>query len=133
APTVTATYRGDEFHLASAGPGTTVTVTLPTTRTNKTTVSSSPNTVLAGVTSICTATVTDTSTSGATMPTGKITLSLATQYGGTLYGFCNLSGTGATATCTVPVALLVAFTSNIQASYPGDTTHSSSSGSTTLP
>src|SRR5437879_10162484 len=52
--TVTATYSGDEVHLGSAGPDTTVRVTLPTTHTTTTTVSCSPNPVVAGVTSTCT-------------------------------------------------------------------------------
>src|SRR5207245_5422009 len=126
--TVTATYSGDEVHLGSAGPDTTVTVTLPTTHTTTTTVSCSPNPILAGVTSICTATVTDTSTTGATTPTGQVNVNI----GNLPSGSCTLSGTAATASCSVPISLPQASIFNIQGFYQGDTTHAASSGSTSL-
>src|SRR5207245_4498409 len=102
--------------------------TLPTTHTTTTTVSCSPNPILAGVTSICTATVTDTSTTGATTPTGQVNVNI----GNLPSGSCTLSGTAATASCSVPISLPQASIFNIQSFYQGDTTHAASSSSTSL-
>jgi len=70
---ITAIYSGDTGYAASTSTSVDVTVTIAAHQTTAT-ISCSPNPVLAGVYSTCTATVTDTSTSGATTPTGQVTI-----------------------------------------------------------
>src|SRR6266705_3824233 len=79
--------------------------------------------------STCTATVTDTSATPSP-PTGTVTLS--TSGTGTFSGACNLSGTTASATCTVTdtpgtSATALPRTDTITAHYGGNATHSPAS------
>src|SRR3989454_4349898 len=131
---ITAVYSGDTGYAASTSTSVDVTVTIAAHQTTAA-ISCSPNPVLAGVYSTCTATVTDTSTSGATTPTGQVTMSFQSPAGGKANELCTLSGTGATASCSGTIAYLAAFTANIQAAYAGDTgppAHYGSTGSTIL-
>src|SRR2546422_805604 len=131
---ITAIYSGDTGYAASTSTSVDVTVTIAAHQTTAT-ISCSPNPVLAGVYSTCTAIVTDTSTSGATTPTGQVTMSVQLPAGGKANELCTLSGTGATASCSGTIAYLAAFTANIQAAYAGDTgppAHYGSTGSTIL-
>src|SRR3989441_2220056 len=131
---ITAIYSGDTGYAASTSTSVDVTVTIAAHQITAT-ISCSPNPVLAGVYSTCTATVTDTSTSGATTPTGQVTMSFQSPAGGKANELCTLSGTGATASCSGTIAYLAAFTANIQAAYAGDTgppAHYGSTGSTIL-
>src|SRR5207249_7539310 len=90
-----------------------------------TTINCTPSTVVVDQTASCVATVTDTSSSGATTPTGTV----AFTPGGT----CTLgSPSGASASCSVNVIPASPGTLPISASYSGDSTHSASSGSTSL-
>src|SRR3989441_368488 len=131
---ITAVYSGDTGYAASTSTSVDVTVTIAAHQTTAA-ISCSPNPVLAGVYSTCTATVTDTSTSRATTPTGQVTMSFQSPAGGKANELCTLSGTGATASCSGTIAYLAAFTANIQAAYAGDTgppAHYGSTGSTIL-
>jgi hypothetical protein len=114
-------------------------VTVPTTKhPTETTVSCEPKSVVAGQPTKCTATVTDTATSGQTTPTG--TVSFKTSGAGSFNSAsCKLSTVSASsASCAVtytpgstpanPVR-----TDTITATYEGDTTHESSKGMTTVP
>jgi YVTN family beta-propeller protein len=126
--TISASYGGDGSHAASSGQAA-LTVTLRAT----TTVLTCQRSLL--VLQKCTAVVSDTSPGSATAPTGTVGFSSsgrgvfsATQ--------CTLSGNGTSASCTVffrtPAG--VPFKGQtIVASYGGDSTHQSSTGSTTLP
>jgi len=86
----------------------------------------SPDTV--GMSTKCTATVTDTATSGATNPTGQVTFSTSGS-GGFSPSACTLSSIG-----TNQAACFTSYTPtsvgtgnhNIGASYPGDTVHTGS-------
>src|SRR3989442_754471 len=86
----------------------------------------SPDTV--GMSTKCTATVTDTATSGATNPTGQVTVSTSGS-GGFSPSACTLSSIG-----TNQAACFTSYTPtsvgtgnhNIGASYPGDTVHTGS-------
>ncbi len=76
-------------------------------------------------TSSCLAIVTDTSTSGATAPTGTVAF--------TPGGICTLGNpSSASARCSVSVIPTSAGTLSVSASYNGDSTHSVSSGSSSI-
>jgi Bacterial Ig-like domain (group 3) len=91
----------------------------------------SPTEVMAGRSTTCTATVTDTSPTPST-PTGTVTF--ATDRRGTFSATsCTLSGSGTSAACQVrytPADSL--FNHTITASYGGDSTHTASTASTPL-
>jgi hypothetical protein len=73
----------------------------------------------------CTVTVTDTRVSGATVPTGTVAMS-AVNGSSTA---CSLAGaTSSTATCNVTFTATGAGTGSLSADYAGDSTHSSSNG-----
>jgi Big-like domain-containing protein len=109
----------------------------PAQHPTTTSVKCEPQPVVAGNPTTCTATVTDTATSGATTPTG--TVSFKSSGPGTFSNGakCTLSGTGASASCSVtytpgstpsePVR-----TDTITAEYGGDSTHEASKGTTTV-
>src|SRR5438309_261338 len=120
--TITGSYNGDTGHSTSSGTFSLSVgaVTHPTT----TTVACTPSTVAINQATSCTATVTDTSTTGATTPTGTVTF--------TPGGTCTLAGTGASATCSVSITPTAAGSLTVSASYAGDSTHGTSSGSTTV-
>ena len=73
----------------------------------------------------CTVTVTDTRVSGATVPTGSVSMSATLGTAST----CTLAAaTATTATCTVTFASTGAGTGSVSAAYAGDATHAASSG-----
>jgi hypothetical protein len=76
----------------------------------------------------CTATVNDTSGSGATLPTGTVSVVNTYGTGGVTSSPCSLSGSGTTATCTVTYTPSQSTTHQLKATYSGDGTHATSSG-----
>jgi hypothetical protein len=125
--TITGSYAGDTTHAASSGQAT-ITVTLRTT----TTALACPQQRSALVK--CTATVSDTSPGTAITPTGTVSFT-TNSFGIFSATKCTLSGSGATASCAVYYGTLAGFLGpqqTITASYGGDSTHLTSSGSTKL-
>src|SRR5213594_290029 len=120
---VSAIYTPSDSHTSSSSATpSSITVNLRTTTTTIT--CSSP--VNVDTASACTITVADTATSGtATPPSGTITL---TSTGSSVSGSCTLSGTGASTSCTKNYTPSTAGSDTLTASYPGDSSHSSSSG-----
>src|SRR5256712_645384 len=122
---VTASYPGDAGHAASSG--TTSIVVNP--RATTTTVScTTPVVINQG--STCNVTVTDVSAGTAITPTGTVALSQTGVTGS--FTTCTLAGTTASATCTSTFTASTSGTAAVTASYPGDTTHASSSGTTSI-
>src|SRR6266581_5237828 len=125
--TITGTYSpavSDTLHNGSSGTFSLV-VTKGGLHPTSTTINCTPSTVVVDQSASCIATVTDTSSSSATAPTGTV----AFTPGGT----CILgSPSGASASCSVTVIPTSAGTLSISASYSGDSTHSASSGSSSL-
>src|SRR5207245_8897412 len=80
--------------------------------------------------STCNVTVTDTSATGATTPTGTVSLSEIGVTG--IFSSCVLAGTTASATCTSTFTASTSGTAAVTASYPGDTGHATSSGTTSI-
>src|SRR5207245_198284 len=127
--TITASYSGDASHLSSSG---TFVVTALKHETS-TEVSCSPALVPVGSPSSCTATVTDSTPLSATAPTG--TVSFTQDLASTAFASCTLGGTSTypytgavSSSCplTYPPPRSAALT--ITASYSGDASHLSSSG-----
>jgi len=105
------------------------TVTAPAIQGPTTTAVSCSSPVAVGSATSCTATVTDTATTGATNPTGQVTFSSDGPGGFTPANPCNLSSLGSNqATCTVSFTptLVGSGSDNIDASYSGDSTHAAS-------
>src|SRR2546426_1948293 len=125
--TITGTYSpavSDTLHNGSSGTFSLV-VTKGGLHPTSTTINCTPSTVVIDQTASCNATITDTSSSSATAPTGTV----AFTPGGT----CTLgSPSGASASCSVSVIPTSSGTLSISASYAGDSTHSASSGSSSL-
>src|SRR5438309_4489492 len=98
-----------------------------------TTVTCSPATVLVNNSTRCTATVTDTNSTGPIMPTGNVTFTSSSI--GTFAGTCTITGSGATASCATNVTytptVVAPGTHIISGTYNGDTKHtfSTSTGS----
>ncbi len=98
-----------------------------------TTVTCSPATVGVNNSTRCTATVTDTNSTGPITPTGNVTFTSSST--GTFTGTCSLTGTGATASCAANVTytptVVAPGTHTISGTYNGDTKHafSTSTGS----
>src|SRR5207245_944501 len=127
--TITASYGGDTSHLSSSGTFVVTALQHETT----TAVSCSPAMVPVGSPSSCTATVTDSTPLSATAPTG--TVSFTQDLASSAFAICTLGGattnslTGAVSTsCTVSYPSTTLGPSTITASYGGDTSHLSSSG-----
>ncbi|TMI46479.1 hypothetical protein E6H22_06970, partial [Candidatus Bathyarchaeota archaeon] len=122
---ITATYPGSSSHSGSAGS----TVLVPGRHSTSTSIScSSP--VLVNQPSTCTVTVTDTSTVGATTPTGSVSFTHAGVAGSFNSTICNIvAGTVPTASCSVAFTASASGASNIVGAYGGDSTHASSSDS----
>src|SRR6266540_4204510 len=80
--------------------------------------------------STCTVTVTDTSATGATTPTGTVSLGETGVTGA--FTTCNLSGATASATCTSTFTASTSGSASVTASYPGDSTHDASSGTANI-
>ena len=94
-----------------------------------TSVSCTPYEVTSGSPIACTLTVTDTASSDQTTPTGIVSLAASpTTATLTNGGACALAGSGSSASCTVTVAPSAAGDYDLTASYPGDPTHSASTG-----
>jgi hypothetical protein len=131
--TITASYGGDSSHEPSSAK-TTVTVTKRSTSTG---VSCSPASVMVGQASTCTASVIDTDVGMQSTPTGSVSFSSDTS-GGSFSGpgSCTLAATGTAgqASCSVSYTpgQVGSGTHTITASYGGDSTHQTSSGTTTV-
>jgi hypothetical protein len=124
---ITAAYGGDSSHTASN-----VETQLLVTPRVTTTVLACQRHLL--VFQKCTATVSDTSPGSATAPTGTVSFSSSGR-GIFSATHCTLSGTGTSASCTVtfqPLASIPPNSQTVTASYGGDSTHQSSTGSTKL-
>jgi len=131
---VSAKYSGDSIHFGSQG-STTVNVTPAILNSTSTSISCIPNNATVSSLTTCTATVTDTSSSGATTPTG--TVGFTTNSTGTFAPTsttCTLAAgsTAATTSCSVSYTPTVAGHHLITGSYSGDPTHSGSTGSFNL-
>ena len=119
---ITAAYGGDDRHNASSGGGTVRSALRLTTTSVDCNASS-----LVGSTASCTATVTDTSSASPTTPGG--TVQWSSNASGTFSGAeCTLTGSGATATCSVTYVPSGAGNHTVTADYAGDTDHGPSSG-----
>src|SRR3989454_512174 len=130
---ITASYGGSAIHNSSGN--TASPFALNATRGTSTTVACSPSTVLAGVATICTATVTDTHPAGtASAPSGTVTFSTSST--GTFSGSpCTLtSATSSSSTCSVSYTPTNAAsaTHTITGSYGGSSTHLASSGTASV-
>jgi len=102
--------------------------------TTTTSVSPSPASATAGTLTSFTATVTDTSTSSPSSPSGTVSWSDNGAGGSFLTGTCTVSSTSSSQSqCTITyIAPLTPGSKTITASYSGDSTHLSSSGTSSL-
>jgi sugar lactone lactonase YvrE len=121
------TGNDDIEELYAPFPGSTTPGMDPTS----TSVNCSPTSVAVQAASTCTATVTDTATSGPSTPTGSVSFSAAPStgtFGGS--GTCSLSETGTTGvgSCQVSFMPSVAGSYTITGGYLGDSTHQASDG-----
>src|SRR3989475_7411170 len=129
--TQTTWFDGDTAH-----DGSITTVQLTLIRTTRTAVTCNPSSVNLGVQTTCTATVTDSDTGTATTPSGSVTFTTSANV--PLASFtgspCTLSGTGASATCSVTYSPTgtIARTDTITGNYGGDAAHAAGSGTTTV-
>jgi hypothetical protein len=131
---VTATYSGDPTHNGSIGSDP---VSLSViARSTSMSVNCSPGTVAVGQASTCTATVTDTSGSGTITPTGSVHFNVRTGSGSFGGSPCKLSGTGASASCSMPVTYTPSAVGSgshtILATYGGDPAHAGIQGTTSV-
>jgi hypothetical protein len=95
------------------------------------TVTCSPNPAGLQAPTTCSGTVTDQAGAPAAPPSGTVAFSgTAGSFGTT--STCMLSGSGATASCTVPLTPNAVGSKQVTAAYSGDATHVSSSASTAL-
>ena len=127
--TVTAIFGGDSTHSGSTNSAKEAV----TIRTLTISISCSPNSETVGASTMCTVTVTDTSSSPI-IPTG--TIGLATNSSGTFgTASCTLvAGTGGSASCSVSYTPSTAGNGShkITATYSGDSSHLSSSNTYSL-
>ena len=131
---VTATYSGDPTHNGSIGSDP---VSLSViARSTSMSVNCSPGTVAVGQATTCTATVTDTSGSGTITPTGSVHFNVRTGSGSFGGSPCKLSGTGASASCSMPVTYTPSAVGSgshtILATYGGDPAHAGVQGTTSV-
>jgi hypothetical protein len=109
---------------------------LPIAHPTASTVSCLPDTLAVGQSTTCTATITDTASSGQTTPTGMVSFASSGAGSFSGAGSCTLSGNGASASCKAaytPSATGTPLRSDtITATYGGDPTHTNISGSTTV-
>src|SRR5204863_3401981 len=96
--TITATHSAaaDTIHAGSSGADT----VMVTRRSTMTTVDCTPPTVPAGVSTTCTATVTDNDTGTPITPSGTVTFTSSGSGTFSPAASCTLTGAGATATCS---------------------------------
>src|SRR2546426_52782 len=130
--TITASYGGDASHLGSSG----AFVVTALKHETSTEVSCMPAMVPVGSPSSCTATVTDSTPTSATAPSGTVSFSQDTD---SAFASCSLGSPSTNATTgAVSTSCAVTYTPStvgihlITASYGGDTSHLSSSGTTTV-
>ena len=104
-----------------------------------TTVSCLPQTITAGQSSTCTATVTDTAATGATSPTGLVSFtsnsasgSFGAAPGGPTCSLTAIDGNSASCQVTYTTSAGTSEKDAITASYPGDSNHNPSSGTATV-
>ena len=102
-----------------------------------TSLSCAPGTVVVGGATTCTATVTDTATTGQVTPAGTVTFSSDTSGGAfTAATTCTLSPTATAGQASCPVtytpSTVGSGTQTITASYAGDAAHTGSSGTATV-
>ncbi|MGZ4896370.1 MAG: kelch repeat-containing protein, partial [Candidatus Angelobacter sp.] len=128
-PVITASPQGTTIASASQ------TETVISTHNTTTSVSCTPNPVALTVPTTCTASVSDTSVSGATSPGGSVSFASSGTGAFSSPGTsCTLSGVGTTTSCSVQYtpALGSAGTPTITGNYGGDSTHNTSSGTFSL-
>ncbi|HME18684.1 MAG TPA: G1 family glutamic endopeptidase [Nitrososphaerales archaeon] len=123
--TVTASYPGDSTHSPSSGSGSIAISKRSTTAS----VSPSSSTVTHGTPVTSTVTVRDTSAGSATSPTGTVTWKVS-GLGATVTCTLKASGSGVS-TCSVSGALPIG-SYTLTATYNGDSTHSTSSGTSSV-
>jgi hypothetical protein len=121
---VSAAYQGDSTHTASNG-GSQVAATLRSTTTGLT---CDTNTLNAGSSTTCTATVSDTDAGNTTTPTGSVDFSAVPADGGFASGgACQLSeSTPGVATCGLTYTPTSPGSPAVSAAYQGDGTHATS-------
>src|SRR3989454_308079 len=131
--TITASYGGDASHLGSSA----AFVVTALKHETSTEVSCSPAVVPVGSPTSCTATVTDSTPTSASAPSG--TVSFSADLASSAFASCTLGGastdplTGAVSTsCAVSYTSTVAGPHTITASYSGDATHLASTDITTV-
>src|SRR3989441_723865 len=128
--TIRGDYGGDATHATSFGTSAISVGTHPTT----TTLSCSPTAVFINQATSCTATVKDTSSSGATTPTGSVSWT-SSGTGNFVTSPCTLATLNTTtATCSVTYTQTAGTsTTTITGTYSGDSTHSAGlPGTTTI-
>src|SRR5439155_3923944 len=125
---VSANYGGDSSHNVSSG-GATVTVNK---RATSTTVSCFPNPVTNNTSTNCTARVSDIDVSTAITPSGLVSF-VSNSTGIFTTSSCTLAATatGGVANCSVSYTPKLTGHHGITATFAGDSTHTSSNGSTT--
>src|SRR3989475_1874243 len=127
AATITAHYDGDSAHATSS---TTFQITIANLHPTTITVVCTPTSATRNQPIMCTATVTDTSASGAVPPSGLVQLPVLNPNTSNPVG-CTLIGTGATSTCTAtgiigPYAPAPPTTFTQTTWFDGDTAHDGS-------
>jgi phosphatidylinositol-3-phosphatase len=121
---LTGTYSGDSVHTGSSG-----TFTLASTiRSSSTRASCSPSSVNTGVSTTCTAMVTDLSGTGAVTPTGTITFTTNSTV-----AFKSTTCTLVSGSCSVNIVPSIAGLLSVSAGYvSSDSIHSASSASVSI-
>ena len=131
---ITGLYNGDATHATSQG-AFNVATTAPPLHTTTTAVQCSPASTTVDTATTCTATVTDTSPTP-TIPGGTVSFTTngSGTFAGSPAGTCLLSGSGSFASCQVGYtpSAVGSGTHAVTASYHGDSSHSSSSGLTSV-
>jgi hypothetical protein len=128
-PTIEASYAGDASHT-----GATATTTVDFT-TSATTLVCAPESLPAGASSNCTATVTDTAASGASEPTGTVSFTSTNSAGTFSKASCTLTpnGDGTSSSCApVSYSQSEAGTPELTASFAGGGGFAASEGHATL-
>lgn len=131
---LTASYAGSSAYTPASSTND-FDATLAPGRATSTSVSCTPSSPAVGTAAACKATVTDTGLGAATTPTG--TVGFSSDSSGAFSGpgsSCTLSGSGASASCTVDYtpSAVGSGTHKITAAYGGAATHAASSGSAQL-
>ncbi len=131
--TILATYNGDAAHFGGLERTAFQFLFVISAHPTSISVSCLPSTVAGGNSTTCTATVTDIETGGQLTPSGTVGFTSSAQ--GSFSGApCRLSGSGASAGCSVTFtpAAAASGSQTITASYGGDATHAGSSGEAEL-